>query len=116
MANLTLLLALVDDAFALWGTALLAGLAASGRLHALALGLGGLAFALAWGTWAAPVSPRRLEGRPLAVFKTGAFAVGTLGFALTGQSGTAWTLALTAALTLLPPEAMLARLRRWRGD
>jgi len=114
MTNLHLLLALLDELVALWGAALLAGLAVSGWLHWPATVLGGALFALAWGVLAAPRSPRRLRGRALTLFKSAAFLLGTLGLALTDHPAWAWGLALTAALTLVPLDETLARRVRSR--
>jgi hypothetical protein len=112
MTTLNLLLAFVDELVALWGSSLLAGLAVPGRLHWPAMVLAGFLFAGAWGLWAAPRSPRRLQGRGLTIFKAGAFALGTLGLALTAHPGLAWGLALTAVLAVVPVETLLRRLPR----
>ena len=96
--------AFVVELAAMLGTALLGGHWGQGIWRWLLALLAAALLATAWGLWAAPRSPRRLDGQALLLFKLAAFGLGAVGFAVAHHwlTGAAFFVLSLLSLALAP--------------
>jgi hypothetical protein len=94
-------LAFILEIISLWALGSWGFRLQSPRFMGFVLGIGvPVIFAIGWGIWAAPKSPRRLKGKNLFIFKTAAYTMATFALLESDQVRTSILFGFLGAVNL----------------